>query len=156
MKAPWRPHQREDEDLAMTSMIDVVFLLLVFFVWTSSFDLPETSLPGRIAMAAEPKQDTPNAQPDAVTKDRTEIAEVQPTEIIVRVLATSEGTTYRVGAIGLSSIDAVASKLAAIAELPVESLVIIDPDPSITVNETIAVFDLARRMRFSRVLLAVE
>ena len=28
-------------ELKMTPMIDVVFLLLVFFVWTSSFELPE-------------------------------------------------------------------------------------------------------------------
>ena len=38
-----------DIDSAMTPMIDVVFLLLVFFVWTSSFDLPEFDLPSSLA-----------------------------------------------------------------------------------------------------------
>ncbi len=33
----------------MTPMIDVVFLLLVFFIWTSSFDRPERDLRSQIA-----------------------------------------------------------------------------------------------------------
>ncbi len=36
-------------ELKMTPMIDVVFLLLIFFIWTSSFELPEFDLPSAIA-----------------------------------------------------------------------------------------------------------
>ena len=36
-------------ELNLTSMIDVFFLLLIFFVCTSSFDEPEKNLPTKLA-----------------------------------------------------------------------------------------------------------
>ena len=38
-----------DMDSAMTPMIDVVFLLLVFFVWTASFQIVEQILPSEMS-----------------------------------------------------------------------------------------------------------
>ena len=38
-----------DIDSAMTPMIDVVFLLLVFFVWTASFQVVEQMLPAQLS-----------------------------------------------------------------------------------------------------------
>ena len=38
-----------DMDSAMTPMIDVVFLLLIFFVWTASFQIVEQILPSEIS-----------------------------------------------------------------------------------------------------------
>ena len=46
-------------ELKMTPMIDVVFLLLVFFVWTASFQIVERLLPGSLLPAAG----TQTAQP---------------------------------------------------------------------------------------------
>ncbi len=40
MKLP-QHFSSDSMELKMTPMIDVVFLLLIFFVWTSSFELPE-------------------------------------------------------------------------------------------------------------------
>ena len=56
-------HPGDSLELKMTPMIDVVFLLLVFFVWTSSFELPEFDLPSAIAEtptgATERRDDQP-------------------------------------------------------------------------------------------------
>ena len=43
-------HTRRDRSLevAMTPMIDVVFMLLIFFVWTASFQVAELILPSSI------------------------------------------------------------------------------------------------------------
>ena len=41
-----------DIDSAMTPMIDVVFLLLVFFVWTASFQIIEQVMPSQLSQAA--------------------------------------------------------------------------------------------------------
>ena len=43
-------HSRSSEraDVAMTPMIDVVFLLLIFFVWTASFQIVEMTLPSQL------------------------------------------------------------------------------------------------------------
>ena len=49
MKLPARSTSGSGYDIPMTPMIDVVFLLLVFFVWTASFQLVENRLPGAIA-----------------------------------------------------------------------------------------------------------
>ena len=38
-----------DIDSAMTPMIDVVFLLLVFFVWTASFQIVEHVMPSELS-----------------------------------------------------------------------------------------------------------
>ena len=153
MKTPVRTGtDRDNDDLAMTSMIDVVFLLLIFFVWTSSFDLPETNLPGSIAMAPEPVETEVAGGPTP----QTALQETSPTEIIVRIIDDPGGQSYRVGAVELSNHSALQKKLSTIASLPVDMLVIIDPDPEISVADTIKVFDLARSLKFPKVLLAVE
>jgi len=42
--------QRRELEIKMTPMIDVVFLLLVFFIWTSSFHIVENVLPSRLTV----------------------------------------------------------------------------------------------------------
>ncbi|TWU02088.1 biopolymer transporter ExbD [Neorhodopirellula pilleata] len=149
--------RRDSDDLAMTSMIDVVFLLLVFFVWTSSFDLPETSLPGSIALA--PSKTPPETMDEsmAVNPDLPMPSlEVKPTEIIVRIIDHPGGKSYRVGAVELADLSAVKRKLSKISDMPIATMVVVDPDPAISVSDTIDVFDFARSLKFSKVLLAVE
>lgn len=153
MRAPSNASgRRSNDELAMTSMIDVVFLLLVFFVWTSSFDRPETNLPGRIAMDTPPKDSGGARRPDnaaAVEAPRTP-------ELIVRILRTTDGVTYRIGAVDLPDIAAVEAKLARISRLAVSPLVIVDPEKTVSVADSIRVFDIARRLGFTEVLLAVD
>ena len=49
MRLPTHPRSNAF-DLQMTAMIDVVFLLLVFFLWTSSFDEPEFDLSSALSL----------------------------------------------------------------------------------------------------------
>lgn len=144
--------RRSNDELAMTSMIDVVFLLLVFFVWTSSFDRPETNLPGRIAMATQPQDSESSKRPSDVD---TASARRSP-ELIVRIFQTTEGVAYRVGAVDLPDITALEAKLTRISGLAVSPLVIVDPEKAVSVADSIKVFDMARRLGFSQVLLAVD
>ena len=41
-------------DVTMTPMIDVVFLLLIFFICTASFQIVEQNLPSRIQLELPP------------------------------------------------------------------------------------------------------
>lgn len=136
----------------MTSMIDVVFLLLVFFVWTSSFDRPETNLPGRIAMATPPQDSGSSKRPG----DAEAAAARRTPELIVRIFQTNVGIAYRVGAVELADLAAVEAKLTRISGLPISPLVIVDPEKAVSVADSIKVFDMARRLGFSQVLLAVD
>ncbi len=52
MKRPSYHRDRDGLDVTMTPMIDVVFLLLIFFVSTASFQIIENVLPSGIAQAA--------------------------------------------------------------------------------------------------------
>ena len=49
--APSSPYlkQRSDVNIHMTPLIDVVFLLMVFFVWTAGFQVAEYMLPSQLA-----------------------------------------------------------------------------------------------------------
>lgn len=153
MRTPTQANGRRAQDeLAMTSMIDVVFLLLVFFVWTSSFDRPEVNLPGGVAMDFQP-QDPASSQRPAET-DPAPVS--RNPELIVRIRQAEGGVSYRVGAVDLQGIASLESKLTRIAGLSISPLVIVDPDKSVSVADSIKVFDLARRLGFNRVLLAVE
>lgn len=153
MRSPGRSVGRtEADDLAMTSMIDVVFLLLVFFVWTSSFDLPETNLPGRIAMTTPPAEIS-----DAVKPSGNLPPPLRYNEIIVRILAgDSTKNRYRVGAIELNSTAEVRERLVRVESVDADAIVIVDPDGEVRVADAIEIFDIARDVGFSRVMLAVD
>ncbi|MCM2371040.1 biopolymer transporter ExbD [Aporhodopirellula aestuarii] len=156
MKAPPRSDVGHD-DLAMTSMIDVVFLLLVFFVWTSSFDKPESDLASRIAMPAKAveQMESPNDGSKSAPTD-TEITEERREELVIQILSGDRGPTYQIGAIPITSLADVRSRLAAMAALRKDAIVIIDPDDAVAVADCIDVFDAARRRGFANVLFAVE
>jgi biopolymer transport protein ExbD len=73
-------HERKIE-LSMTSMIDVVFLLLIFFMTTASFVKTERNL-------------------DSAIKDRERQAQPEPSDmepVIVEIVRGESGFIYRVG-----------------------------------------------------------
>ncbi|GIW98073.1 MAG: hypothetical protein KatS3mg111_1406 [Pirellulaceae bacterium] len=59
---PQRRRRPEDADVAMTPMIDVIFLLLVFFLATSSFRAVEKLLPSGVTEFA-PVAGTASGEP---------------------------------------------------------------------------------------------
>ncbi len=126
-------------------MIDVVFLLLVFFVWTSSFELPEYDLPSAIADA--PKSGSKN---DSTESEPTEVFD----EIVVRLLRTEFGTSITLNGDAMENANALGAKLAAILALGVQPPIIVHPDPEIAVREAIEVYDAARLAGADRVLFA--
>jgi len=154
MKTPTRRDVGRD-DLAMTSMIDVVFLLLVFFVWTSSFDRPERELAGEIALPAKTADQQPDPT-DASSAARSD-SETEPRreELIIRILRTDGPPRYQIGALEMSDFAAFQAKLGIIADLKTGAIVIIDPDGEIQTVHCVRVFDEVKRKGFSQVLFAV-
>lgn len=145
MKIP-RQDNRESMELKMTPMIDVVFLLLVFFVWTSSFELPEFDLPSAIA---EP--------PSALASESTSAPVVEPFDEVVVALSMNEGQTrIQFNGQPIASADAVGEKLARIVSLGIQPPVIIDPADNVTMNVAVKVYDAARAAGIDRVLFAAD
>nr|WP_261340245.1 biopolymer transporter ExbD [Rhodopirellula sallentina] len=143
--------------MAMTSMIDVVFLLLVFFVWTSSFDKPESDLASRVAVSPAPTEPT---EPDEAESKATETSATfmanRREELVIRILAGPDGLRYQVGAVAIPDASQLRAKLKRLATLRRNSIVIIDPDDTITAEKCIEVFDAARSEGFANVLFAVD
>ena len=142
------PPTSNDDSLAlkMTPMIDVVFLLLVFFVWTTSFELPEFDLPGSLAElpmgAAEESSDTPPVE--------------KFDEIIIRLLWQAEGVQIVLNGEELGQMSDVKARLTEITALGVQPPVIVDPDEKVTMDIAVEAYDAARAAGLDRVLFAAK
>ncbi len=134
--------------LQMTSMIDVIFLLLIFFVWTSSFRIPEELLPTPLMAMMGNVQ----AQDVQLPPEITDLGEV----VILfyyrdnRPSWEINGTRY----VELAGVMAVLKALAAqTTEIPVILDVVEDATP---LEHVIHVYDAARLAGFRRVQFALE
>lgn len=145
MRIP-QTHTSESMELKMTPMIDVVFLLLVFFVWTSSFELPEFDLPSAIA-------ETP-AGGNEVDSDPLRIEAFD--EIVIRLKMQDAGLIIELNGQRFNGTRSLQARLAEIISLGVQPPVIVDPADEITMNVAVQVYDAARAAGADRVLFAAE
>ena len=135
-------------ELKMTPMIDVVFLLLIFFLWTSSFQPPEFDLPGSLASQPEAGMSARGKdQPPAEMFDEI-VIEVRGTEV--------EAPQLSLNGQAVADLAALTEQLETIAALGVQPPVIIDPDDETPVGAAIRVYDVARGVGLERVLFAAK
>ena len=135
----------ESIELKMTPMIDVVFLLLVFFVWTSSFELPEYDLPGSIAVP-------PGGAIEAASVETPETFD----EIVIRILRRDSLDQIELNGTPVVDTLALTNRLASIVQIGVQPPVIVDPDDNITMEIAVGVYDAARAAGVDRVLFAAK
>lgn len=134
-------------ELRMTPMIDVVFLLLVFFLWTSSFNEPEFDLPSSVAAeqtaAAEARGQQTN-QPEAFD------------EIIILVSPLDSPNPLQLNGQPVQSLQILRDQLSEIAGLSADPSVIVDPTETTEIGRAVAVYDIARSAGFKKVLFAAK
>lgn len=123
---------------ALTPMIDVIFLLLVFFVWTTGFQAVEYLLPSPLSSAAG---------------TRPTVADVPPPEadfdtVVVRVRNAGEGIAIEVNGSPMESEAATLAFLRSLAELKADAPVVLAPDPDVAVKHVIRLYDGARLAGF--------
>lgn len=137
--------QRRPLEVQMTPMIDVVFLLLVFFVWTASFQVVERLLPSQLATTGGSGA---NTQVDPLTVDF---------EVLVVKVAVNDGQpTWQVNDQSQPSVEELRGKLATVAEIKSDLPVIIDPQSTVPLGDVIEVYDIARQVGFGTVQFATE
>jgi biopolymer transport protein ExbD len=129
----------------MTPMIDVVFLLLVFFVWTASFQIVEHVLPSSVSEVSGTESPNPDQPPPP---------EADFHDVVVRVLWTGGGPSWRVGDEVFSELSGVEEKLSLIFTANSEAPVIIDPDDVTPLGHVIDVYDVSRQVGFREVKFA--
>jgi len=136
-------HRRSTSfDLQMTAMIDVVFLLLIFFLWTSSFEIPEFDLVSALSLP-----------PVGNSRTQIETPQMPFDEIVLRIIQVSEGRWHvKLNESVVPDLSQLKTKLASIAAIGAQPAVIVHPDSTIPMEAAIAVYDVARSAGFDRVL----
>ncbi len=145
MKIPSVAITRKPLQVEMTPMIDVVFLLLIFFLWTSSFRLPEERLPSHLA-----EKPLTAGTTDAVSE------QVDFDPIVIRIGWQAEAPTWQIGDQWATSKTDVYAKLAEIARIKRDVPIIVDPGNDVPLGHIIDVYDITRRIGFATVQFAAD
>jgi biopolymer transport protein ExbD len=140
-------------ELQMTAMIDVVFLLLIFFLWTTSFEKPEQDLASGIAISGGTATGGANQSP----------APTQPLfeDLVITLQPDDTSSTDSGSRIKLRLNDQIVtladlkSRLEEIASLGVQPPVVIAPMPGVKIGEAIKVHDAVKVAGLTKVLMAV-
>jgi len=128
----------------MTPMIDVVFLLLIFFVCTASFQAVELVLPSNLLVSGTSDMAAPVELPDDLE------------QIVVEVVPAGRGATWQVNEQPCDSRLDLEQLLVAIAQIDSSLPVVVDCDDRVPLGEAIAVYDLCRAVGLVKVQFAAE
>ncbi len=141
------PYHRGDRDrleVKMTPMIDVIFLLLIFFVCTANFQTPEEVLPTNLSW---PGSTTDLAPIDPVEMDLG--------EIVVKVLWREGRVAWEINQRRYDRWDDVGAVLAGAAQIKIDLPVILDVEGSVPIENVIDVYDLCRQIGFEKIQFSV-
>ena len=138
---------RRPIEIAMTPLIDVIFLLLVFFLATSSFQIIEQILPGAVS----------KSQPAAGSLD----APLDPTDdaleqVIVKLENQGGKTVASMNGVGLPSFEELRSRLEGVHLSGADAPVVIDPADDIRASDVVRAYDWARAAGLTRVYFATR
>lgn len=137
---------RRPLEIAMTPMIDVIFLLLVFFLATSSFQLVEKMLPASVSKTAE--------QLGGGTESPTEPTDDAVEQIVIKLETRNGQTIATMNGVALTDWTELESRLQAIRLARADVPVIIDPAADVTAAVVVKAYDWSRLAGLSRVYLA--
>ena len=139
-------HQFDELEMNMTPMIDVVFLLLVFFVWTASFQVVELILPSEMT-----------AQMGADSVEQVDPAPEQDFDnIVVRIGYENQTPIWKINDQAVASLEQVQVHLAAIVEVKNDAPVILHPETTVPLGHVIEAYDVAKLVGFQKVSFAVN
>jgi biopolymer transport protein ExbD len=141
-----RGRKEADVDSAMTPMIDVVFLLLIFFVWTSSFVIVEHILPSQLSkqVGADPTQPV-----DPPPKQDFE-------NIVIKIDWDGNRPVWTINEQPVASLADIRQRLAVIVEIQSEAPVILHPVPGVPLGHVIEAYDVAKLVGFAKISFAVN
>ena len=119
-------------DVTMTPMIDVVFLLLIFFVWTAGFHAVELLVPGQSVQMAGSSESA-----------EFDLEQVDFDQLVVRLLWQDQQPRWVINDRSRASLAEVRQTLEEVARVKGDLPVIVDPDAAVPLAHVIAVYDAA-------------
>lgn len=142
-----RRDRQADMDSTMTPMIDVVFLLLVFFVWTASFQVIEHILPSQMTAQVGSAPSDPFEPPPP---------EDDFDKIVIRIGWNGSDPTWTVRNQPIANLEEVRVMMQAIAESKTDAPIILHPDPIVPLGIVIEAYDISKQVGFEKVSFAVN
>jgi biopolymer transport protein ExbD len=144
MRLPTHHNVRQQPDIAMTPMIDVVFQLMIFFICTASFQLAEELLPASLAVASG------TSEPSAI--------ELEPEleRLVVGGARVEDSTRWVVNERPCDSLAEVRQVLGAAAQIDRSLPVVLDVSGDVPLGDMIDVYDLSRLAGFEKIQFAAQ
>lgn len=135
-----------DLDAAMTPMIDVVFLLLVFFVWTVSFQVVEQILPSQMSsQLGDQPSEMQEPPPEADFEN-----------LVVHIGWDGQQPLWSLNEQPLASSDALRQRLMVVSAIKEDAPVILHPDGQVPLGYVIQAYDWSKQAGFQKVSFAVN
>ncbi len=135
-----------DMDSAMTPMIDVVFLLLVFFVWTASFVAVEQVLPSQLSSQLGDQQAETITPPDDSDLD----------QVVVRIAWRGTQPSWAINDQKYADLESIDRQLQLLAGAAAATPIILHPQSNVPLGHVIETYDVAKRCRFETISFAVN
>ncbi len=126
--------------ISITPLIDVIFLLMIFFLLTMSFQKPEDVLENRLPQVG--RQDSPDPAKDWETV-RLRIKMVQEDKRMKIYLGERSVTTYN-------------DLLYYLDQLPEDILVMMDPDRNVPYKHVIGVYNSCLKSRKKNIVFSLS
>ncbi len=144
MKSPAVP-QTGVPELNMTSMIDVIFLLLIFFVFTADFDHFERMLPMNLS------------QPGKVVQNNTPLPEESSEPVRIRLFGSAlSAASWDIGEEHFSDREELAQRLQEMARRSLSTSILIIPDQTVPMEMVLDLYDLCRENGLTLVQFAAH
>ncbi len=137
--------RRERFEVKMTPMIDVIFLLLIFFVCTANFQPPEQILPTQLSLPGEIDSDVP-VPPEVEDLD----------QIVVKVVWREGQVGWQINDVDYDLLTDVRAVLREVKKVKIDLPVILDVEPVVPMEYVIDVYDLCRDVGLGRVQFAAS
>ncbi|MFP6604456.1 MAG: biopolymer transporter ExbD [Pirellulaceae bacterium] len=138
--------QGRELEIKLTPMIDVVFLLLVFFIWNAQLQKIEYVLPSQLSVAAGNQE----AQP------MEPLPEADFDDVVVRIRWLNEQPSWSINDNPVASLAELQERLMIIQEIKRDAPVILHPDKQVPLGHVIDVYDRSRSAGFDRIQFAAS
>ena len=142
----YRTDREADLDSTMTPMIDVVFLLLIFFIWTAGSQIVEYVLPSQLANV---QGNEPSQQVEPEPEDDFD-------RVIVRVRYDAQLPDWTINDQPMLDITQVAETLTRLAQIRQDTPLIVHPDSNVPLGFVVEVYDQARLSGFDKISFSVN
>jgi biopolymer transport protein ExbD len=138
VKSRFRSSQdRSSLDSTMTPMIDVVFLLLIFFLTTASFQKLEKLLPSAVSAESQSQVGSQSDEPPKPTN--TDLS-----DCVIKIQLDGNSIRYQLNEEEIASLEMLAGRIKAIVGVRPDLPLVIDPSDDVPARDAIRVYDLAR------------